>query len=134
MTETKCPLCGLQRPRGAKRCLCNYTFEYERETGGFARLSRSHSSSPISVGILVVAAIAGVSAYFTMPSTAEPNGSMGLVLMACGLFAIAGGFFDWSLFMGNRRARKFVWLLGRGGARYFYGVLGGALIGAGAAL
>lgn len=88
----------------------------------------------MSVGILAVAATAGVSAYFMMPPTAQPDGSMGLVLMACGLFAIAGGFFDWSFFMGNRRARKFVWLLGRSGARIFYGVLGGALIGAGAAL
>ncbi len=28
MIETVCPLCGLPRPRDAKQCVCNYTFEY----------------------------------------------------------------------------------------------------------
>jgi len=28
MIETVCPLCGVPRPRDAKQCVCNYTFEY----------------------------------------------------------------------------------------------------------
>ena len=36
--------------------------------------------------------------------------------------------FDWEWFMTNRRARLFVSLFGRTGARIFYGLLGIALI------
>ena len=48
----------------------------------------------------------------------------GLLLVLAGLFAIAGGLFDWEWFMSNRKARAFVKLLGRNGARIFYCVLG----------
>lgn len=47
--------------------------------------------------------------------------------MFAGLFAIAGGMLDWDWFMNNRRARIFVKLFGRGGARAFYCLLGLAL-------
>ena len=53
---------------------------------------------------------------------------LGLLLVLCGLFAIAGGVFDWGWFMSNRKARAFVSLLGRGGARVFYGILGSAIV------
>jgi len=49
---------------------------------------------------------------------------MGLLLVLVGLFAIAGGLFDWEWFMTNRKAWVFVKLLGRNGARVFYSVLG----------
>lgn len=52
---------------------------------------------------------------------------LGLFLMFAGLFAIAGGLLDWDWFMNNRKARVFVRLLGRGGARIFYCLLGLAL-------
>jgi len=52
---------------------------------------------------------------------------MGLLLALGGLFAVAGGVFDWEWFMTNRKAWVFVKLLGRGGARVFYCVLGSAL-------
>ena len=51
----------------------------------------------------------------------------GLLLVLAGFFAIAGGLFDWEWFMSNRKARLFVKLLGRGGTRVFYCVLGSAL-------
>lgn len=52
---------------------------------------------------------------------------LGLLLVLGGLFAIAGGVFDWEWFMSNRKARAFVTLLGRGGARVFYCILGLAI-------
>ena len=48
----------------------------------------------------------------------------GLLLIFVGLFSLAGAFFDWEWFMNNRKARLFVALFGRRGARIFYGLLG----------
>ncbi len=53
---------------------------------------------------------------------------MGLLIMAAGGFSIAGAVGDWDFFMHNRKARIWVALLGRGGARVFYGILGSALM------
>jgi hypothetical protein len=52
-----------------------------------------------------------------------------LLLVLAGLFAMAGGVFDWGWFMNNRKAQTFVNvnLLGRGGARVFYVILGLAI-------
>ncbi|MEK7995641.1 MAG: immunity 17 family protein, partial [Planctomycetota bacterium] len=47
-----------------------------------------------------------------------------LMLVLVGLFAIAGGLFDWEWFMTNRKAWVFVKLFGRNGARIFYCILG----------
>ena len=61
----------------------------------------------------------------------------GLILVAAGLFAICGAAFDWDFFINSRKARFFVSILGRMGARIFYAILGlvivvlGALITAG---
>ncbi len=54
----------------------------------------------------------------------EMKEPMGLLLVLGGLFAIAGGLFDWEWFMTNRKAWVFVKLLGRNGARIFYCILG----------
>ena len=51
-----------------------------------------------------------------------------IIFIIAGLFSIAGAAFDWEWFMNNRRAAFFVNLLGRNGARIFYGLLGAALI------
>jgi hypothetical protein len=45
-----------------------------------------------------------------------------------GLLSIAGGLFNWDWFMNNYRARFFVWLFGRTGARIAYVMLGIFLI------
>lgn len=45
-----------------------------------------------------------------------------------GVFSIAGAIFDWDWFMNHHRARFFVNLFGRGGARMFYVVLGCLII------
>jgi len=50
-----------------------------------------------------------------------------LLLVLAGLFAMAGGVFDWDWFMNNRKAQALVNLLGRGGARVFYIILGLAI-------
>jgi drug/metabolite transporter superfamily protein YnfA len=50
-----------------------------------------------------------------------------LLLVLAGLFAMAGGVFDWEWFMNNRKAQAFVNWLGRGGARVFYVILGLAI-------
>lgn len=52
---------------------------------------------------------------------------MGWVLVICGVFSICGAVLDWDWFMNNRRARFFVSLFGRNGARVFYGLLGSVL-------
>ncbi len=56
---------------------------------------------------------------------------MMLVGFLGGGFSLAGAIFDWDWFMNNRRARLFVNLFGRTGARIFYAGLGIFLIGLG---
>jgi hypothetical protein len=58
---------------------------------------------------------------------------IGLVFVAAGGFSIVGAVKDWEWFMGSSKAWLFVALLGRKGARVFYGLLGFALIVLGAA-
>ena len=53
---------------------------------------------------------------------------MGWVFIAIGTFAICGAAMDWDWFMNSRRARFFVSVFGRMGARIFYGLLGIALM------
>ncbi|MEW6359350.1 MAG: immunity 17 family protein [Planctomycetota bacterium] len=52
---------------------------------------------------------------------------MGLIICAAGVFSLLGGALDWEWFMTNRKARPLVAILGRTGARIFYGLLGIAL-------
>jgi len=54
----------------------------------------------------------------------EMEEPLALLLVLGGLFAIAGSVLDWEWFMSSRKARVFVNLLGRGGARVFYCLLG----------
>jgi hypothetical protein len=49
---------------------------------------------------------------------------VGLIFIFVGLFSMAGGIFNWEWFMTNRRARLFVKIFGRSGARIFFGILG----------
>lgn len=51
--------------------------------------------------------------------------------MLGGAFALTCAALDWDWFMNRRKAQLFCKLLGRGGARIFYGVLGAALLGFG---
>jgi hypothetical protein len=58
-----------------------------------------------------------------------------------GILAIAAGFFtlfcagmDYEWFMSHRKARFFVNIFGRRGARIFYGLLGAIMLGLGAFL
>ena len=52
----------------------------------------------------------------------------GLFFVAVGVFAICGGGFDWEWFMNGRKARFFVAVLSRPGARIFYCILGLGLV------
>jgi small neutral amino acid transporter SnatA (MarC family) len=47
-----------------------------------------------------------------------------IVCVLVGIFSIAGAWFNWNWFMNNSRAQGIVELLGRQGARIFYGVFG----------
>lgn len=47
-----------------------------------------------------------------------------IICVAGGLFSIAGSFFNWDFFFNSRKARTFVQLIGRNGARIFYAILG----------
>lgn len=57
----------------------------------------------------------------------------GILLVAAGLFSMAGGIFNWGWFMNSGRARLFVKLFSRTGARIFYVILGFVIAGAGVA-
>ena len=52
----------------------------------------------------------------------------GLIIVAAGVFSICGAIFDWDWFINSRKARFFVSILGRTGARIFYGVLGVGIV------
>ncbi len=54
--------------------------------------------------------------------------STGLLIVGAGLFSIAGAVCDWDFFINSRKARLFVSMFGRTGARIFYGVLGFAIL------
>jgi hypothetical protein len=86
--------------------------------------------------VLALAVVAATGAYLYMQSVhlRGDQAPIGYALVPAGAFAIAGGFFDWSFFMTSTRARRFVALFGRTGARLVYGVLGGGLVGAGLVL
>ncbi len=49
---------------------------------------------------------------------------IGIIFIIIGLFAFAGGLFDWDWFMNHSKARFFVRIIGRTGARIFYCILG----------
>lgn len=47
-----------------------------------------------------------------------------IFFFAAGVFSLAGAFFNWDFFFNSRKARPFVRLIGRTGARIFYAILG----------
>lgn len=51
-----------------------------------------------------------------------------MAIACAGIFSIAGALFNWDWFMNNTRARGIVSLLGREGARIFYGLIGTFLL------
>ena len=55
-----------------------------------------------------------------------------LIVIFAGLFSLAGGVLNWDFFMNNYRAKLFVSVLGRQGARVVYVLLGLGLAGFGA--
>jgi len=56
------------------------------------------------------------------------------LIVLVGAFALCGGILNWNWFMNNRKAVVWVKILGRGGARIFYCLLGIAMISLGVAL
>ena len=129
--ETSCPLCNLPRTGGAARCICGYHFEYGQAPRQSARIA-----GPIQGAVLACAAVAAIVTFIAMRSDTigDTYAMQGLLAIGAGLFSVLGGFFGWQWFTGSRRARLFVAVAGVGGARVIYGVLGGVLIGIGAAL
>lgn len=53
---------------------------------------------------------------------------IGLLIVAGGMFSIAGAAFDWDWFMNSRKAAFLVAILSRTGARIFYLLLGLVLV------
>lgn len=51
-----------------------------------------------------------------------------VIIILSGMFSILGSVFNWDFFFNSRKARTFVNLIGRNGARIFYAVLGIVLI------
>jgi Immunity protein 17 len=62
---------------------------------------------------------------FSEPTTMNPAG---LIFVAAGIFSICGAVFDWDWFMNSRKARFFVTVFGRDGARIAYGILGFVIV------
>lgn len=50
------------------------------------------------------------------------------LILAAGLFSMAGGLFNWNFFIHSRKARLWVKFFGERGARIFYVVLGAAIV------
>jgi hypothetical protein len=50
------------------------------------------------------------------------------MLTGCGAFAICGALCDWEWFMNHRKAKAFVHMFGRNGARVLYGLVGTGLV------
>ena len=48
-------------------------------------------------------------------------------LLGVGLFSLCAAVKDWDWYMNHRKARFMIGLIGRTGARIFYGTLGGLL-------
>lgn len=51
-----------------------------------------------------------------------------ILLVAVGLFSVLAGVFNWDFFFNSRKARLWIRLFGRGGARIFYILLGVLII------
>jgi hypothetical protein len=58
---------------------------------------------------------------------------MAYVILLAGLVTALGGYKEWDWFMNHRKARFFVNIFGRNGARLFYIILGLAISGVGIA-
>ena len=60
-----------------------------------------------------------------------PMNLIGVGIALIGVFAVIGAVCDWSWFFESHKAKSFVKLFGRGGARVFYVLLGFFLFGLG---
>ena len=129
MSETSCPLCQRPRPRGVRRCACNYVFEYDAP----ARAGRTPGMAAALVGLAVVGGLAAA-AWLRGEPDLGGHAAAGALLVPAGAFTVIGAIADWDWFMGARRARLLAALLGRTGARLFYALLGGGLAGVGLVL
>ncbi len=122
MIETVCPLCGLPRPRDAKQCVCNYTFEY----GKLPAATRARSGGGglgadrvvLAIAALVAALAVGVWFRVSVGHAERSRPELGLLMIAAGIFSVCGSIFAWEFFLSHRRARLLALFLGRTGTRY----------------
>jgi hypothetical protein len=100
-------------------------------------LPRRATMAPTLLAVAIAAALVvlGITLSVAVDMTASDHrGITTLFLLGGGLFTVVGAVCDFDWFLGHRKARIFVAILGRNGTRVFYALLGGALAGAGAAL
>jgi hypothetical protein len=69
-------------------------------------------------------------AYAAGPKDPPSPAAMG-VFALLGLFPIVAAWQDWDWFFEHRKARFFVQIFGRGGARVFYAILGCVIVAGG---
>ena len=131
--EKACPLCGAPRPPRARRCVCNYVFEYERPSRPSLPARRVGSQQTSSILAIAIFA-AGIALASMRVVGSEVHANLAFVLVPAGAFCLAGAYFNWSFFMASGRARRIRFFFGRTGARYFYALLGGAMLGGGAGI
>jgi len=142
MIETVCPRCGVPRPRDAKQCVCNYTFEYGKlpATAPRARPGGAGAGKPgadrVLLGLVALVAALAVVGWFnaSVGQAERSRPELGLFMIGAGIFSVCGSIFAWEFFLSHRRARLLALFLGRTGTRTLYAILGGAFAGAGFAL
>lgn len=81
--------------------------------------------------VFVVIAIGGIWLVLLSQGGIPKNSFISAAALVGGPFAIVGAALNWDFFFSDDRAQPFVDLLGRGGARVFYMLLGAALAGFG---
>jgi hypothetical protein len=91
---------------------------------------------PVLIAVALVAVIGGVvlSSVWRARTVDGADWRPALFLLGGGLFCIVCTLLDAEWFIGSRKARLFVAIAGRSGARVIYSGLGGLLTGMGAAM
>jgi len=114
--------------------VCNYVFEYERPSRPSLSVRKPGSQQASSILAIAIFAAGLALASMRVLGHAEIHTNIAFILVPAGAFSIAGAYFNWSFFMGSGRARRMSFFFGRTGARYFYALLGGAMLGGGAGI
>lgn len=125
----RCPACSRPRARASLQCTCGHVFEF---VAGADRTTRARSPQ-LDTTLAAIGVAAALAAYACVPSEPDHAG-VGALLVVGGLFSAIAALMNVGWFFRASRARLVTAVLGRAGARVFYTLAGGALVGAGVQL